>query len=74
MMSARSRTLNAHCEMDDSQVERHVVDGVDARWRPPDAAIGLSVGGSFTGSTWFRLPDVLTGLKGDERIDRRTVS
>ncbi len=52
-----SRTLTARCEIDDSQVERHVVYAVDAGWRPLDASIRLSVRGTFSGSGWFRFAD-----------------
>lgn len=74
-----SRTLSARCEMDDSQVERHVVYAVDARWRPLDASIRLSVRGAFTGSGWFRFAEdmaecetlMVDGGRVSQRIGRR---
>ncbi len=49
-----ARTLIARCEMDDSQLERHVIYGVDRLWRPVDASIRLAARGAFVGSGWFR--------------------
>ena len=48
-----ARTLTARCEMDDSQVERHVIYAVDPNWQPVDASIRLTVRGAFVGSGWF---------------------
>jgi hypothetical protein len=47
------RTIAARCEIDDSQVLRHVHYTVDENWRPLDAHIRLDVGGRFVGSGWF---------------------
>jgi hypothetical protein len=47
------RTINARCEIDDSQVVRDVVYSVDAAWAPVDAFIRLNVKGQFMGSGWF---------------------
>ena len=53
-----SRTVQARCEIDDSQVLRHVHYSVDAQWRPLDAHIRLEVGGAFLGTGWFRFDPV----------------
>ena len=49
-----SRTLDAHCEIDDPpNVLRNVVLSKDADWNTRDAFVRLSVGGEFVGSSWF---------------------
>ncbi|MBM3504683.1 MAG: DUF3108 domain-containing protein [Alphaproteobacteria bacterium] len=50
-----SRTLTAHCEIDDApSVIRDVSLTVDSQWHPQDCSVRLMVGGDFTGSGWFR--------------------
>ena len=49
-----SRTLDAHCEIDDApNVLRNVVLTKDPDWVTRDAFVRLSVGGEFVGSSWF---------------------
>jgi hypothetical protein len=48
-----SRTLRAQCEMDDDRLLRDVTLTVDARWRPIDAFVRLSILERSVGSTWF---------------------
>jgi hypothetical protein len=51
-----SRTLTAHCEIDDPPaVVRDVVYSVDPRLRPRDAFVRLTVGGRFLGAGFFRV-------------------
>ena len=49
------RSLTAHTEIDDRpSVLRFEQLSLDAQWRPTDAAIRLTVGDQFRGSSWFR--------------------
>jgi hypothetical protein len=57
VMPDGSRTLRAHCEMNDDGVLRDVTYSIDAAWRPLDAFIRLSVRDRFVGSSWFRFRD-----------------
>lgn len=70
-----TRTLRATCEMDDDDLLRDVVMTVDARWRPLDAFVRLTIGGTFAGSSWFRFTDDLAECQAytarDGRIDQR---
>lgn len=53
-----SRTLTAHCEIDDTPaVIRDVSLTVGQDWRPNDSAVRITVGGNFVGSGWFRFGD-----------------
>ncbi|PVG80786.1 hypothetical protein DDE18_21280 [Nocardioides gansuensis] len=57
-----TRTLQAHCRMFDSRVERWVVHTVDADLRPLRSFVSQRKGGTFLGEGWFVLEDgVLTG-------------
>ena len=47
------RTLRAHCEMDDVELLRDVVQTHDAGWLPVDAFVRLTQHGRFVGSSWF---------------------
>lgn len=49
-----TRTLRAQCEMDEDRLLRDVVLTVDARWRPRDAFVRLTIADEFVGSTWYR--------------------
>jgi hypothetical protein len=50
-----SRTLQAHCEIDDPPpVVRDVTLAFGPHGRPTDCAVRLSVGDRFVGSSWFR--------------------
>jgi len=51
-----SRTLTAHCEIDDAPaVVRDVVYSVDPKLRPKDAFVRLTVGERFLGAGFFRM-------------------
>jgi len=52
-----SRTLRAHCEMDNDELLRDVVYTLDGQWRPQDAFVRLSIQNKFQGSAWFRFTD-----------------
>lgn len=49
-------TMRAHCEIDEPEptVMRDVVYGLDARGRPMDCSVRLTVGDRFMGSGWVR--------------------
>jgi len=50
-----SRTISAHCEIDDRPcVMRDITYAVDANWMPQDCFVRLSVADRFRGSGWFR--------------------
>ena len=50
-----SRTMQAHCEIDDDpSVVRMVTTTLDQDWRPRDAFVRIVVRDRFTGSTWYR--------------------
>ena len=50
-----SRTMQAHCEIDDPpSVLRLVTTSMNARWEPLDAFVRLIVGDRLFGSTWYR--------------------
>ena len=51
------RTLRAHCEMDDVNLLRDVVQTVDANWLPVDSFVRLTKDGAFIGGAWFRFTD-----------------
>lgn len=51
------RTLRAHCEMDDVELLREVVQTHDPGWLPVDAFVRLTQYGSFVGSSWFNFVD-----------------
>ncbi len=56
-----SRTLTAHSEIDDApNVVRDVSQTVGKDWYPMDSAVRISVGGTFTGSGWFRFAEDFT--------------
>lgn len=75
-----ARTLIARCEMDDSQLERHVIYAVDPQWRPIDASIRLAAAGAFVGTGWFRFDDAMAecetfmadGGRVSQRLSRQT--
>jgi hypothetical protein len=49
------RSLTAHAEIDDRpSVLRFEQLNLDAQWRPTDAAVRITVGDQFRGSSWFR--------------------
>ena len=49
------RSLTAHAEIDDRpSVLRFEQLNLDAQWRPIDAAVRITVGDQFRGSSWFR--------------------
>lgn len=49
------RTLTAHSEIDDEPaVIRDVIQSYGPDFRPIDAAVRLTVGGEFVGSSWFK--------------------
>lgn len=47
------RTLRADCEMDDFELLRDVVLSVDELWRPIDAYVRLTLGGTLSGAAWY---------------------
>ncbi len=57
VMPDGARTVRALCELDDIGLMRDVTYSVDRTWRPLDAAIRLSSGDRFQGSSWFRFTD-----------------
>jgi hypothetical protein len=72
------RTLESHCEIDDPPpVLRSVTLSFDAKWRPTDCFVRLTVGDVFMGSSWFRFGsqtiecEGVTALEGriSQRID-----
>ena len=50
-------TLRAYCEIDDTRVERDVVQTMNARFEPLDCFVRLHVGGKFLGTGWIRVTD-----------------
>ncbi|WP_122816926.1 DUF3108 domain-containing protein [Nocardioides pantholopis] len=57
-----TRTLQAHCRMFDSRVERWVVHTVDPRMRPLRSFVSQRIAGEFLGEGWFTFaPGRLTG-------------
>lgn len=50
-------TLRAHCEIDDSQVERDVVQSMTSRFAPLDCFNRLHVHGAFLGTGWIRITE-----------------
>jgi hypothetical protein len=53
-----SRSMQAHCEIFDSQILRQVTLSVDPNWYPLDASVRLSIGDEFIGSGWYWFGDV----------------
>jgi len=50
-----SRSVSAHCEIDDRPcVMRDVVYSLDPDWTPKDCFVRISVGDRFMGTGWFR--------------------
>jgi hypothetical protein len=50
-----SRTVSAHCEIDDRpSVMRDITMSLDRNWMPTDCFVRLSVADRFMGSGWFR--------------------
>ncbi len=57
-----TKTLQAHCRMFDTRVERWVVHTVDARMRPVRSFVSQRIAGEFLGEGWFSFaPGRLTG-------------
>ena len=52
-----TRTLRAHCEMDNDELLRDVVLTLDGNWRPLDAFVRLTIANQFQGSSWFLFSD-----------------
>jgi hypothetical protein len=50
-------TLRAYCEIDDTRVERDVVQSMNAQFHPLDCFVRLHVGGKFLGTGWIRVMD-----------------
>jgi hypothetical protein len=48
-------TLRAYCEIDDTRVERDVVQSMNAQFHPLDCFVRLHVGGKFLGTGWIRV-------------------
>jgi hypothetical protein len=69
------RTLRAQCEMDDDRLLRDVLLTVDARWRPRDAFLRLTVDGALLGSAWFRFSgrhaECEAFTRGEGRVSQR---
>lgn len=63
-----TRTLRAHCEMWDTQLERDVVHTVSAGFRPLRSFIGQRIEGRFLGEGWFhfRTAELVAGGVLDE--------
>ena len=51
------RTLRAHCEMDDVELLRDVVQTLDGDWLPVDVFVRLTQHGRFVGSGWFNFEE-----------------
>jgi hypothetical protein len=71
-----SRTLTAHCEIDDPPaVVRDVSMTVDRSWYSQDSFVRLTVGGKFMGSGWFRFAERMaecqTFTAGEGRLNQR---
>jgi hypothetical protein len=71
-----SRTLSAHCEIDDRpSVTRDIVYALGPNWVPRDCFVRLTVGDRFMGTGWFRFHrdfaecEAYTSLEG--RISQR---
>src|SRR5262245_63191954 len=47
-------TLRAYCEIDDTRVERDVVQTMTAQFHPLDCFVRLHVQGKFLGTGWIR--------------------
>lgn len=66
------RTLQAHCEIDDTpNVLRLVTTSVDAAWNPTDAFVRVSLGDRLVGSSWYRFSDRLAECEGFTRTEGR---
>ncbi|MBT8447984.1 MAG: hypothetical protein KJO38_12595 [Gammaproteobacteria bacterium] len=53
-----SRTLRAHCEIDDApSVLRDITLSLDANWHPRDCFVRLTIDDRFEGSGWMRFTD-----------------
>ena len=50
-------TLRAHCEIDDQEVERDVVQSMTSKFAPLDCFNRLHVHGAFLGTGWVRITD-----------------
>jgi hypothetical protein len=50
-------TLRAYCEIDDTRVERDVVQTMNERFHPLDCFVRLHVKGEFLGTGWIRVTD-----------------
>jgi len=50
-------TLRAYCEIDDTRVERDVVQSMNQQFHPLDCFVRLHVGGKFLGSGWIRVSE-----------------
>jgi hypothetical protein len=48
-------TLRAYCEIDDTRVERDVVQSMNSQFHPLDCFVRLHVGGKFLGTGWIRV-------------------
>jgi len=53
----RQVTLRAYCEIDDTRVQRDVVQSMDERFRPLDCFVRLHVDGKFLGTGWIRVTE-----------------
>src|SRR5438876_3765057 len=53
----RQVTLRAYCEIDDTRVERDVVQSMTERFEPLDCFVRLHVRGKFLGTGWIRVSD-----------------
>ena len=48
-------TLRTYCEIDDTRVERDVVQTMNSQFHPLDCFVRLHVGGKFLGTGWMRM-------------------
>src|SRR5690606_2095447 len=67
-----NRVMLAHCEIDDEpNVIRDVSLGMDARFRPLDCSVRLTVGDRFEGSGWMCVHDTYAECETYNRRDGR---
>jgi hypothetical protein len=66
------RSLTAHAEIDDRpSVLRFEQLNLDAQWRPTDAAVRITVGDQFRGSSWFRFDPTGAECEGFTSVEGR---
>ena len=66
------RSLTAHAEIDDRpSVLRFEQLNLDAQWRPTDAAVRITVGDKFRGSSWFRFGPTEAECEGFTSVEGR---